>query len=217
MSDVAHRSEAAVAAVLPPSVRVRRDRRDGRFRRPENRWKAFPGRLARRGWVAASTGVDRGPRAPPGRRSGAPHVARRTRGPLGRGDRLGGRDRCRGDRARTADCLAERAACRSPAETAALDAFGPCRRRSIALRKASHGGRHAGSYRAFRRGRHECAPHPCRSRSPECGGAPRAQRRAPGSRPGPAAGRVRGRDRSGDAGRRPCGRRDGARLRGGAA
>ena len=30
MSDIAHRSEAAVAAVLPPSVRVRRDRRDGR-------------------------------------------------------------------------------------------------------------------------------------------------------------------------------------------
>ena len=29
-SDIAHRSEAAVAAVLPPSVRIRRGHKDGR-------------------------------------------------------------------------------------------------------------------------------------------------------------------------------------------
>ena len=155
-----------------------------------------------RGPVATSTGVDRGPQALPRRRGGAAHVARCPRSAHDRGYRMGGRNRCCGDRMRIADCFPERVARRGSAEAVPLDALGPRCCRSAALRQASHGRCRVGSHRSFQR--HQCASRPRRSRSRERRGASQAPRRAPGLRPGSAAGRVRG--RGGDTGDCPRGR-----------
>ena len=153
-SDIAHRSKTAVAAVLPPSVRIRRGREDGHSVDLELNgepvrvtWLGEGGLRQARGLIAGRK--DRPDLAVARVMSSGAREALSAAG-IGWVDETGAAEIARG----VVDRLQKWTPPGVSAEAATLDTRGPGHRRSLALWRAADCQRHAGNYSVIRRKRH---------------------------------------------------------------
>ena len=152
-SDIAHRSETAVAAVLPQSVRIRRARKDGHSLDLELNgepirvtWLGEGGLRQARELIASQ---EHRPDVAVARLMSSGAREALSAAGIGWVDETGAAEIVRGS------MIVSRSG-RPPeisAQTATLDTCGPGRRRSLTVRRTSNRQRHAGNDRVIRRKR----------------------------------------------------------------